>query len=122
MPNKLTSYNFSEIRIFFDNVEVFPSLLGSNFSIVLLGTLLLLQTSQKIQRQRTRRKKVSRNPIHSSSTTMMITSSNLISSMIGMETTLMVLKTQKKNQLKIQKMLRTSAKAEKVLEMKSKMI
>ena len=34
----------------------------------------------------------------------------------------MVLKTQKKNQLKIQKMLRTSAKVEKVLEMKSKMI
>ena len=47
--------------------------------------------------------------------------------MIGMETTLMVLilmmlKTQKKNQSKIQKMLRTSAKAEKVREMKSKMI
>ena len=53
---------------------------------------------------------------------MMITSSNLILSMIGMETTLMVLKTQKKNQLKIQKMLRTSAKVVKVLEMKSKMI
>ena len=34
----------------------------------------------------------------------------------------MVLKTQKKNQLKIQMMLRTSAKVEKVLEMKSKMI
>ena len=53
---------------------------------------------------------------------MMITSSNLILSMIGMETTLMVLKTQKKNQLKIQKMLRTSAKVVKVLEMKSRMI
>lgn len=95
----------------FENLKVFPLLLGSNFSIVLLGILLVLQTSQRIRRQLNRRKKVSQNPTHFSMMT---------SLMIGMETTLMMLKNQKKNQLK--KMLRTSVKAVKVLKMNPKII
>ena len=95
----------------FENLKVFPLLLGSNFSIVLLGILLVLQRSQRIRRQLNRRKKVSQNPTHFSMMT---------SLMIGMETTLMMLKNQKKNQLK--KMLRTSVKAVKVLKMNPKII